>query len=52
VKKGRTLNVLIIIDGKGIPISLSTIVSGNHNNLYKIVLEFSKMIKGKCNIYV
>lgn len=53
-KKGRTSNVLIMTDGKGIPISLGTIVSGNHNDLYKIVPEFSKMIKGlnKCNINV
>jgi transposase len=45
-KKGRTSNVLIMTDGKGIPISLGTIVSGNHNDLYKIVPEFSKMVKG------
>ena len=53
-KKGRTSNVLIMTDGKGIPISLGTIVSGNHNDLYQIVPEFSKMIEGlnKCTIYV
>jgi transposase len=53
-KKGRTSNVLIMTDGKGIPISLGTIVSGNHNDLYKIVPKFSMMIKGlnRCNIYV
>ncbi len=44
-KKGRTSNVLIITDGKGIPICLGNILSGNHHDLYQIVPQFSKMVK-------
>lgn len=44
-KKGRTSNVLILTDGKGIPIALGNMLSGNHNDLYQIVPQFSAMIK-------
>lgn len=52
-KKGRTSNVLILTDGKGIPISIGNIISGNHNDLYDLVPQFSAMInelnaKGIC----
>ncbi len=41
-------------DGRGIPISISRIQSGNHNDLYDIVPEFSAMIKSlnRCGIVV
>ena len=53
-KKGKTSNVLIMTDGRGIPISISTVQSGNHNDLYEIVPEFSAMIKSlnRCGIVV
>ena len=53
-KKGRTSNVLILTEGRGIPISTGEIVSGNHNDLYGIVPQFSGMIKQlkQCGICV
>ncbi len=44
-KKAKTSNMLIITDGKGIPIATGGIISGNHNDLYQVVPQFSKMIK-------
>lgn len=44
-KKGKTSNVLILTDSRGIPISIGAILSGNHNDLFEIVPQFSKMIK-------
>ena len=44
-KKGKTSNVLILTDGRGIPISMGEILSGNHNDLFEIIPQFSKMIK-------
>lgn len=44
-KKAKTSTVLIMTDGKGIPISIGDIISGNHNDLYQIIPQFSKMIK-------
>lgn len=43
-KKGRTSNILILTDGRGIPVALGDILSGNHNDLYEIVPQFSKII--------
>jgi transposase len=53
-KKGKTSNVLIMTDGHGIPISIGSIQSGNHHDLYEIVPEFSGMIKSlnRCGIVV
>jgi transposase len=53
-KKGKTSNVLIMTDGRGIPIAISGIQSGNHNDLYQIVGQFSDMIKSlnRCSIVV
>jgi transposase len=53
-KKGKTSNVLIMTDGGGIPIAISNIQSGNHNDLYRIVPQFSGMIKSlnRCGIAV
>jgi len=53
-KKGKTSNVLVMTDGRGIPISIGSIQSGNHNDLYQIVPEFSAMIKSlnQCGIVV
>jgi transposase len=52
-KKGRTSNVLIMTDGRGTPIALGNILSGNHNDLYDLVPQFTAMIndlkqKGIC----
>lgn len=44
-KRGRTSNILIMTDGKGIPIASGGIISGNHNDLYQIVPQYAKMIK-------
>ena len=43
-KKGKTSNVLIMTDGNGIPIGIGSILKGNHNDLYQVVPQFSKMI--------
>jgi len=43
-KKGKTSNVLIMTDGRGIPIAIGGIQSGNHNDLYLVVKQFSQMI--------
>lgn len=44
-KRGRTSNVLVMTDGKGIPIAIGNILSGNHNDLFQIVPQFSVIIK-------
>lgn len=44
-KSGRTSNILIITDGRGIPIAHGGIISGNHNDLYDVVPQYSNMIK-------
>ncbi|MFK6999359.1 IS5 family transposase [Flavobacterium oreochromis] len=44
-KKGKTSNVLIMTDGRRIPIAIGTILKGNHNDLFCIVPPFSKMVK-------
>jgi transposase len=53
-KKGKTSNVLIMTDGHGIPIAISRLQSGNHNDLYKVVPEVAMMIKSlnRCGIVV
>jgi transposase len=53
-KKGKTSNVLIMTDGNGIPIAMGGILSGNHNDLYNVVPQFSSMIKAlnDCGICV
>ncbi len=43
-KKAKTSNVLILTDGNGIPIAIGNILSGNHNDLYKVVPQFAQMI--------
>jgi hypothetical protein len=51
-KKGKTSNVLLMTDGRGIPIGIGDIQSGEHNDLYNIVPQFSRMIKSlnRCSI--
>ena len=44
-KKGKTTNVLIMTDGKGIPIAIGDILEGNRNDLYRVVPQFGTMIK-------
>lgn len=53
-KKGRTSNILIMTDGNGIPIASGGIISGNHNDLYQIIPQYSQMIKDlkSCGICV
>jgi transposase len=53
-KKGRTSNVLVMTDGRGIPIALGDIVSGNHNDLFDVVPQLSKMVSAvnACGITV
>lgn len=53
-KKGKTSNVLIMTDGRGIPIAVGDIMKGNHNDLHRVVPQFGTMVnelKNK-NIYV
>jgi transposase len=53
-KSGRTSNVLIMTDGSGIPIATGGIISGNHNDLYRIVPQYAAMIQqiNRCGICV
>src|SRR5690606_11095016 len=53
-KRGRTYNILIMTDGKGIPIASGGIISGNHNDLYQIVPQYAQMMKDlkNCRICV
>jgi len=53
-KRGRTSNVLIMTDGRGIPIATGGIISGNHNDLYRIVPQYAAMIQhiNRCGICV
>jgi len=44
-KKAKTSNVLIMTDGRGIPIAIGDILEGNHNDLYRVVPQFATMIK-------
>lgn len=44
-KRGKTSNILIMTDGRGIPIATGGIISGNHNDLYHVVPQYSAMIK-------
>lgn len=44
-KKAKTSNVLIMTDGRGIPIAIGDILRGNHNDLYRVVPQFGAMIK-------
>lgn len=44
-KRGKTSNVLMMTDGKGIPLGIGDIQSGNHHDLYAIVPQFSSMVK-------
>lgn len=44
-KKAVTSNLLVLTDANGIPLSFSNIISGNRNDLYNIVWEFSSIIK-------
>jgi transposase len=53
-KRGRTSNILVLTDGKGIPIAIGPIVSGNHNDFFNVVPVFGRMIRTlkSCNICV
>ena len=53
-KKGKTSNILIMTDGRGIPIAIGEIQSGNHNDMYQVVSQFSSMITSlnSCGIVV
>jgi hypothetical protein len=44
-KKGRTSNILILTDGRGILIANGGILEGNHNDLYNIVPQYAAMVK-------
>ncbi|MGZ5283255.1 MAG: IS5 family transposase, partial [Bacteroidia bacterium] len=44
-KKAVTSNILALTDGNGIPVSFGSVISGNHNDLYHAVKEFSAMVK-------
>lgn len=39
-KRGKTSKVLIMTDGRGIPISTGDILEGSHNDLYEVVPQF------------
>lgn len=39
-KKGRTTNALFLTDRQGLPLAMSEPVSGNHNDLFDIEVQF------------
>jgi len=43
-KKCKTSNMLIITDNKGIPLSCSDPIAGNHNDAHDLVKTVDKMI--------
>jgi transposase len=53
-KRAKTSNMLIMTDGRGIPIATGGVLSGNHNDLFNIVPQFSKMVDHleECSISV
>ena len=53
-KRGRTSNILIMTDGRGIPIASGGVISGNHNDLYNIVSQYGGIIRQlkQCGICV
>jgi transposase len=44
-KKSKTTNSLILTDSQGIPIACSEPIAGNHNDAFKLVETFDKMIQ-------
>jgi len=44
-KRGRTSNILVLTDGRGIPIANGGILSGSHNDLYNIVPQYAAMAR-------
>lgn len=51
-KKGRTSNMLVMTDGRGVPIASGGVLSGNHNDLYNVVAQYGLMVKhlNRCGI--
>ena len=49
-RKRRTSNVLVLTDGRGYPIGIGDIISGNHNDLYDIIGQFSKIMNQIKNV--
>ena len=44
-KRARTSNLLVLVDEKGLPLAFGDILSGNHNDLFEVLPQFSKMCK-------
>lgn len=44
-KRGKTSNLLVMTDGRGIPVACGGILSGNHNDLYDVVPQYAAMTK-------
>ena len=45
-KKGKTTNAIYITDCQGIPLAMSTPVSGSHNDVYNISEVLSELFSG------
>jgi hypothetical protein len=43
-KKRRTTNTLYMIDRQGLPLAISDPVSGNHNDLFDIEVQFEEVV--------
>lgn len=43
-KKAKTTNALFLTDKDGIPLAMSPVVAGNHNDLFEINSQFGRMI--------
>ena len=44
-KKSKTTNALFLTDKQGIPLAMSAPIEGNHNDLFKIEVFFTKMLE-------
>jgi transposase len=43
-KKAKTTNALFLTDKNGLPLAMSSVVSGNHNDLFEIKEQFLRML--------
>jgi transposase len=43
-KRSKTTNILIVTDSQGIPLACSNPIAGNHNDAFKLVPTFDKML--------
>lgn len=45
-KKGKTSNLLVLVDEQGLPLAFGDILSGNQNDFFAILPQFARMCRG------